>query len=70
MHRADALRVIHIVSCRLLRRLLSEMLALDIVSSSALQSWRYDTNDTEAVTDVSTWLDEIKEGDDAEDGSP
>ncbi len=52
--------------CRLLRRLLTDLHAAEVVSGAALQAWRYNTNDTEAVKDVSTWLDELKESDEQE----
>jgi len=52
---------------RLLRRVLTDLHAAEVVSEAALQTWRYNTNDTEAVKDVSTWLDELKESDEQDD---
>lgn len=49
-----------------MRRLLTDLHAAEVVSGTALQAWRYNTNDTEAVKDVSTWLDELKESDEQE----
>lgn len=36
---------------------------LRVVSAQALETWRYKTNDTEAIKDVSSWLDELKQSD-------
>ncbi len=47
--------------CRLLRRMLTDLHDLRIVSGQALETWRYKTNDTEAIKDVSSWLDEVKQ---------
>ena len=49
--------------CRLLRRMLMDLHELRIVSGQALETWRYKTNDTEAIKDVSSWLDELKQSD-------
>ena len=56
--------------CRLLRLLLSHLHKWEVVSGAALQTWRYNASDTEAVKDVSVWLDELKQQEDSEDGSP
>ncbi|CAL8464440.1 g3975 [Coccomyxa elongata] len=50
----------------LLRRLFADLNTAEVASGAALQAWRYNTNDTEAVRDVSTWLDELKESDEQE----
>jgi hypothetical protein len=51
---------------RLLRLLLSDLLTAGVVSLPALQAWRYHTFDTDAVKDVSAWLNILKDGDDAD----
>jgi hypothetical protein len=56
--------------CRLLRLLLSQLHKWEVLSGAALQTWRYNTSDVEAVKDVSTWLDELKEQEESEDRSP
>jgi len=54
----------HILSaCRLLRRMLTDLHSLRIVSGQALETWRYKTGDTEAIKDVSSWLDELRNSD-------
>ena len=55
---------------RLLRQLLSHLHQWEVLSGSALETWRYNTSDVTAVKDVSTWLDELKEQEDNEDRSP
>ncbi len=39
-----------------------DLLQLRIVSKQALETWRYSTDDTEAIKDVSSWLEELKQG--------
>ncbi len=58
--------------CRLLRRMLTDLHQLQIVSEQALETWRYRTSDTEAIEDVSSWLNELKESQDMlkEDSKP
>ena len=53
--------------CRLLRRMLTDLHKVRIVSRQALETWRYKTNDTEAIKDVSSWLDELKQSDEGTD---
>ncbi|CAK0783381.1 hypothetical protein CVIRNUC_006580 [Coccomyxa viridis] len=47
----------------LLRRMLTDLHSLRIVSGQALETWRYKTGDTEAIKDVSSWLDELRNSD-------
>ena len=49
--------------CRLLRRMLTDLHQLRIVSRPALEAWWNSTNDIEAVRDVSSCLDELKQSD-------
>ena len=43
--------------------MLMDLHQLRIVSGQALETWRYKTGDTEAIKDVSSWLDELKQND-------
>ena len=43
--------------------MLTDLHGLRIVSEQALETWRYKTGDTEAIKDVSSWLDELKNSD-------
>ena len=43
--------------------MLMDLHSLRIVSGQALETWRYSTGDTEAIKDVSSWLDELKDSD-------
>ncbi len=47
--------------CRLLRRMLTDLHQLRIVSRQALETWWHSTSDIEAVRDVSSCLDELKQ---------
>ena len=53
--------------CRLLQRMLMDLHELRIVSGQALETWRYNWSDEEAIKDVSAWLIELKQSDEGTD---
>lgn len=53
--------------CRLLQRMLMDLHELRIVSGQALETWRYNWSDEEAIKDVSAWLVELKQSDEGTD---